>query len=369
MNKTVHIIGGGSAGLILGKELSLMGIKNIIYDSKRKISDNSAKASGVLSKSGLGALGIDYKDAIVNELIGADIYGRSESMRVKSNSTMAYVLDRGRLAELLYENAIASGSEIILGKRLSKTEILSLNNGSDIIVGADGAISNVASAYKFPEIKHYVLTYKAEYSNANILDKNMVSLHFNNSILKSFFGWTIPYSKSSIEVGIGIFSNNKTSSKNAFAKFIATERIKDILKGSKLNGAYASVIPLSTRRKTVNGNVLLVGDAAGQVKATTGGGIIFGGICARIAAKSIYGHIKYAMPLSNYEHEWRKINGRDLTMHRFFHKYYSILGNTTMDINIKMAKALGFDGFFSKYGDMDRPTKMLKRFFLRGFSE
>ena len=369
MDYNVHIIGAGTAGLILGRELSLMGIENTIYDSKSHVSDNAAKASGVLSKNGLKSLNVNYKDAILNELRGADIFGGNESMHVLSDSTVAYVLDRGIFADLLYKDALKSGSKIILGKRISKNDILSLNNKNSIIVGADGAISHVASAYNFPEIKHYVLTYKAEYSNLKIDKKDIVSLHFNNNILKSFFGWTIPYSKDTMEIGIGIFSNSKISSKSAFSSFIGTERIKSMVKESMMQKGYASIIPLSTRKRTVNDNVLLVGDAAGQVKATTGGGIIFGGTCARVAAKSIYNYINNKIPLSSYESDWRKINGRDLTLHRFFHKYYSILGNNAMDINIKIAKAMGFDGFFSKYGDMDRPTTMIKRFFLRGLSD
>jgi hypothetical protein len=59
----------------------------------------------------------------------------------------------------------------------------------------------------------------------------------------------------------------------------------------------------------------------------------------------------------------------DLKMHDFLHNYYSNLRVSNMEVFLKVSKMLGAEKFFSEYGDMDRPSLMLKRFFLRGLAK
>lgn len=368
MEKRVCIIGAGTAGLILAKSLASNGIEVDIFEGKKTIEQDHAKASGILSKTGLQELGINYKEAIVNSLRGAYIYGNKNSMRICAQNTMAYVLDRGHLARILMDDAISAGASIYLGKKIDRQKITSLASKYSVLVGADGAVSNVASAFQFPPIEKHILTYKAEYEGLDIKEKYMVSVHFNNQISKKFFGWTVPYSNSVMEVGIGTFSKSG-SSKKAYESFIKTQRIQNQINGNKPLQEHASIIPLMVRKKTVMENVLLVGDAAGQVKATTGGGIIFGGICAKQAASSISAYINSAVPLANYEKTWRKINGRDLTYHRLVHAYYSILGNRSVDFSLAIGRIIGLESLFSKYGDMDRPTRTIKRILTRDLNK
>lgn len=127
---------------------------------------------------------------------------------------------------------------------------------------------------------------------------------------------------------------------------------------------HASIIPISRRRRTVIGNVMLVGDAAGQTKATTGGGIIFGMSCANVAVESISRNIERGTPLTYYESAWRRRYGLDLKMHDLLHTFYSDFGGSFSRI-IGMGSRLGIDRFFSTYGDMDSPSLMLKRLFFR----
>jgi flavin-dependent dehydrogenase len=230
----------------------------------------------------------------------------------------------------------------------------------NIIIGADGAVSTVASAFDFPQIKDYVLTYKAEFKAAEIPDIGMVGLYFSKSFAKGLFGWHVPYSKGTVELGLGVEHRAKITSSSAFRIFTESEEARSLIKikGEALSKR-ASMIPISTRRQTAKRNVALVGDAAGQVKATTGGGIIYGCLCAESLVKVI----EEGKPLAEYERRWRASYGRDLGMHRLAHSYYS---KSDLQRTFRMLKILGMDGFLGKYGDMDSPSLVLKRFLLRG---
>ncbi|MEM0154221.1 MAG: NAD(P)/FAD-dependent oxidoreductase [Methanothrix sp.] len=363
--KNVVIVGAGIIGLAMAKELASYGLDVTVYDGKKDVAEGSKKASGILSKKGLELSGIDYKDSIVNTLNGARLHFGRQTLNVNTKTVQAYVLDRGKLAELNYKVAKDAGADIKLGRRLGLEQIRDFDDGNTIIVGADGAVSSVARAFSFPKIENFVLTYKAEYRNVEISDKGIVDLYFSKSYAPGFFGWVAPYSDSVAELGIGITDNVKKHSIMAFDSFIKTEEVKRTIRDAELMDGHASIIPVSNRPKTAEGNVILVGDAAGQTKATTGGGIIFGIACAKVAAKSVYLHLKEGRKLSLYDRDWRRSYGADLKMHAALHSYYSKVGEAHMERFIGVAKALGAESFFAKYGDMDSPTLMLKRLFLR----
>ena len=76
----------------------------------------------------------------------------------------------------------------------------------------------------------------------------------------------------------------------------------------------------------------------------------------------------YRPPLSDYEREFRRTYGLDLSMHYMINKMYSGMGAWSMEKVLSAMKMLDLDRFLSAYGDMDRPSLILKRFFLRGFA-
>lgn len=361
--KGTIIIGGGVVGLHLARRLAERGMDVKLYESKRDISEGADRASGILSISGLKKTGLDYADSIVNTLHGAYLVAGKENLKIKSRAPMAYVLDRKKLAKSCERAARKAGAKVILGKRVGKAELLELGaEKTNTVIGADGAVSMVASAFGFPSVKDYVLTYKAEFRCSDIEDTGMVGLYFSKSFAKGLFGWHVPYSRNMAELGLGVDHRAKITSSSAFRLFMQSDASRSLItaRGEALS-EHASIIPLSARRQTAKGNIALVGDAAGQVKATTGGGIIYGCLCADILAKTI----SEGRPLAEYERRWRSSYGKDLGFHRIAHSYYS---GTDLQRTFRILKILGMDGFFGKYGDMDSPSLMLKRFLLRGLS-
>ena len=192
--KRVSIIGAGVIGLVLAKELSQMGIDTTVYESKLCVSDNTAKASGIFSREGISKIGVVWDGALVNTINGAVLHAGKESFSVETDGTKAYILDRGIFADLCAKEAERAGARIVLNKRLGREDILAMkNDDGNILVGADGAVSSVASAVGFPPINEHILTYKAEYEGVSIANMNKVELFFSNKIANRFFGWTVPY--------------------------------------------------------------------------------------------------------------------------------------------------------------------------------
>lgn len=364
MSKKVTIVGGGVVGLILAKELAGMDVETTVYEARRVVGEGSERASGILSVNGLNSMGVDYRGAVLNSLDGAVLYAGGQRLDIKARETKAFVLDRPMLARQCASEAVAAGARVEVGRRLEREELKRLGK-EGILVGADGAVSNVASAFGFPRIREYVLTYKAEYENARIGDAHSAELFFSHGASYRFFGWTVPYSNRVLEVGLGESVYSRRSSSAAFNSFISGKMMAERLRGSTVLAEHAGIIPMEARKATIKGNVLLVGDAAGQVKATTGGGLVFGALCAKVAAAVISNHIKRGTPLSLYEKAWRRKHGLDLRMHRMIRGYYSSLGSRGFGMVFRFSKLFGIDDFLSRHGDMDRPSVIARRLIFR----
>ena len=106
-------------------------------------------------------------------------------------------------------------------------------------------------------------------------------------------------------------------------------------------------ITLKPLKRTYGKRVMVVGDAAGQVKPTTGGGIYFGLLSAEIAAK----HLKQALEdndlspkrLAGYEREWKKKLGQELKICYWARRFYEKLSDRKIDQIFDIITANGID--------------------------
>ena len=77
-------------------------------------------------------------------------------------------------------------------------------------------------------------------------------------------------------------------------------------------------IPIKPLPRTYGDRLVVVGDAAGQVKPTTCGGIYYGLLCADIATNNLHRALKRddlsAKSLANYERGWKRKLGRELAL-------------------------------------------------------
>jgi digeranylgeranylglycerophospholipid reductase len=121
------------------------------------------------------------------------------------------------------------------------------------------------------------------------------------SIAPCGYAWIIP-KRSGANIGVG-FRAERAEKKpsDLFSDFISKL-------GCKYSDVSMGLVPVSgPASSTVRGNVLLVGDAAGHVMATNGGGIPTAMIAGRIAGEVIRKHSKGDAKLEEYEVRWRGV--------------------------------------------------------------
>jgi len=134
-------------------------------------------------------------------------------------------------------------------------------------------------------------------------NSNTVELWFDSDISPEFFGWVIPEDENWARVGLATKKNVVKCLDNFFLKrFNRKVKCKKILAGTIRYGLIDN---------SVSNRILLVGDAASQVKPFSGGGLVYGLIGAEVAAKACIKSLeeenyKKGFLKKNYDDVWKE---------------------------------------------------------------
>jgi len=342
----VHIVGAGPAGLFAGISALREGKSALASEEHARVGEPEA-CSGLISKSGLEALrasaGVDYSRARINTISSAKIVCGKQTFSISPKEETAVLISRQEFDSLAAEKFVEDGGKLELGKKVTD------NFEADCIIGADGPASLVAERFGFPKIKSYVASMQGDFAY-ECEDAHCAVLYLSSRDFPGFFGWVIPKNESEAKIGLGVTLPRHPLAH--YRRFLAALGVK-----GKPSHEFAAVIPTSVRAKTAmrqgKRSVLLAGDAAGQVKATTGGGVFFGASCGMLAGKNIGEPEKY-------ERAWRAQYGLDLALHRKLRTALDFTGGEPPAALVSAAKALFFDELLSERGKMDRWGGMLR---------
>jgi flavin-dependent dehydrogenase len=149
-------------------------------------------------------------------------------------------------------------------------------------------------------------------------------------------------------MGIIFFQNPEIRKFDWFLEEICSKLDKNKLKTENF---FVDVVPFSVRPKIQKKNVYLVGDAAGQVKSTSGGGIYYGCKSAWLAGKTI--------ETKDYEQKWRKSIGKDLEQHLHARKLINGLDYNSLSLFLRGISILGIGNLLNNY-DMENISSIFR---------
>lgn len=131
-------------------------------------------------------------------------------------------------------------------------------------------------------------------------------------------------------------------------------------------------IPVGPQDKTYTGGVLLAGDAAGQAKPTSGGGVYTGAFAAkiagRVAAEAALENDTSANRLSEYDRLWRKGLAKELEIGMKIHDYMGKLEDKQLNELIGSLNTPSILDTITEYGDMDHPSILMRKLMFSGNS-
>lgn len=214
-----------------------------------------------------------------------------------------YTTDRDRFDQYFASRAEEEGATLIKECMFKNADgkVAVTSKGEieyKVLIGADGPGSKVAKTLGLPKNKN---PYPAVTAQAKGDFDPVVTMFFGD-IAPGAYSWIIPKAG---QANIGVGFSPKFASGTLgeyFDKFVEKHEF-DVM--TRMEGKYVpSQGPIA---KTVEGNGMVVGDAAGHVISVNGGGIPLSLIAGRICGKVAADNISNGRPLQDYHDEWTKV--------------------------------------------------------------
>jgi flavin-dependent dehydrogenase len=280
--RQVAVIGGSASGFFTASLLSQAGCAVEVLERSEQL-DPTPRTLIVTShmRTLLGEVG---ERSVVNEIRKFELFtdGRSAQVPLQRPDL---IIERARLIRGLAEKAQSQGTKISFGNRFVSLE--SNGNGlrvgveraqnavteevhADVVVGADGALSRVAQAAGWPRQPTVPLVQAIVHAPADMpLDTVRVWFVPDDT---PYFYWLIPESRE--RAVLGLIGEDGQETRRCLEHFMEKRGFTPIaFQGARIP-VYERWTPVE--RRVGAGRVFLVGDAAGQVKVTTIGGIVTG---------------------------------------------------------------------------------------------
>jgi digeranylgeranylglycerophospholipid reductase len=333
----VVIAGAGPAGLQAAVAAAERGASVLVFDKKTTIGVPVRCGELFPCKEEMLELLPGCRDfAPLFEIPRDAITNRCEKLRIFSPRGKcwefpfkAYVLDRIALEQRMAREASELGVEIRLGCpvrilkidrhiKVGTTEQESVE--AQVVVAADGFPSMAAASGglfcdRYAYRKNVAINYQYVMDGLDI-ESDVTEMYLGSSVAPGGYGWIIPKSSTTANIGVGIRTTFQPCKwRTRLDQFVhAYPLTADRLHAGRIQRMIADVLPIDgVLSKTYSDRILLVGDAAGMVMPTNGGGIPTAMVSGRIAGEVAALHVKKSEPLSGYEARWKKAFGGELS--------------------------------------------------------
>jgi len=281
----------------------------------------AACCTGILGKECLDAFPFG-KEAILREARSAKFFAPSgESLRVQKEEVQAYIVDRSVFDSVIARRAQAQGADYLLDSQvrdIATTENLvrvEAENGEQktnfegkTVVIASGFGSRLPQSLGLGKSGDFVMGAQAEVEAKGV---DEVEVYFGHRVAPGFFAWLVPTFQG--RALAGLLSRRNTGS--YLQAFLANLANQGKIASPEAKISYGAIL-LNPFPRTSRERVIVAGDAAGQVKPTTGGGIYYSLLCAQIAAETLHQALSSndfsAEVFGSYEKKWRRILSKEL---------------------------------------------------------
>lgn len=408
MKYDVIVVGAGPVGSTAARYAAMNGAKVLLLEEHASIG-SPVGCTGLLSTRAVEECDLKPSDEFVfNSVRGAFVYApEGQCLPVDGKHTRAYVVSRKNFDRALAVMAVEEGVELSLKTRAvgfekensetgtgttgesgkketgSPVKLRIVKNGkpetvsASVVIGADGVKSRIASYAGLGRPARVLPGIQVEAPYASE-DSDFVEL-FPGSSAPGFFAWTVPLDEKISRIGLAI--DPELAFRNGYGENSPLYYLEKLLRSNpciktRYSGGMLDFvvggIPVGPQDKTYTGGVLLAGDAAGQAKPTSGGGVYTGAFAAkiagRVAAEAALENDTSANRLSEYDRLWRKGLAKELEIGMKIHDYMGKLEDKQLNELIGSLNTPSILDTITEYGDMDHPSILMRKLMFSGNS-
>jgi len=333
----VILVGGGPGGLSSAVYLSKKGLKVKVFEKKKLLGKPVRCGEYFPVREEMVRLLPRVKCIDIIDAPDDSVDSKCKSIRLVSPRGhefefpfAAYILDRHVFESHLGDIARSNGADIDVGVQahfypdedggwVGPTREQA--DHGEIIIAADGYPSETAERAGLPEREYagpYAVATNIEYLMTDLdVEQDVAEMYMDPRYSPGGYGWIIPKGHGRANVGIGIrepYVRRNWQIRELLAGFIdknkvAAQRLRGGQKASLIGDSLPVDGPLA---RTYTDRVMAVGDAAGMVMPTNGGGIQTAMITGRLAGEAAVRYFEEKTPLSSYEEAWKDQIGLEM---------------------------------------------------------
>ena len=302
----VITIGGSVSGLLAAKGIAEAGFTVQLLEEDLEIGIPE-RCDGLVSMKCLETIGIAPTNRVIQNIIKRAILYSPSGLTIELDASRqrVLVLNRSQFDRELAKIASRSGVDIKVGNRVTnkieKDGKVRVESKSDIQTAK--WVVNAAGCSSLPDKNKTLQAAKFEVIG-NWFDRDRIEIYFNQIKSPGYFIWVIPISSDSAKIGV---AGNGVNQFKILDEFIASKG------GAVVKKTAAQIVVGGPIDNFLSGRIVSVGDAAGQAKPTTGGGIYSGGVGGMLAGKYLGESLSSGDPfrVKEYERAWRNLFGRE----------------------------------------------------------
>lgn len=348
----VLVIGGGPAGLYTAIQLAQAGHSVALLEEHPEIG-LPVHCTGLMAAEAFSRFVLP-QEAILGEHRATRFYSASGyelSYTTPQAEPETVVVDRPRFDQGLAQQAVSAGVELFVGTRVSRVRrhrggvairVTGNGSGSSVIRGqmlilATGAAYHLHRDLELGLPSRFVQTAQVE---VDFADSAEVEVYFGNSVAPGSFAWAVPIRRAGApRARLGLMAARDAD--GHLLQFLHSQPIASRMGSDGTVRFRRRPIPLAPLARTFGERVLVVGDAAGLTKPTTGGGIYYSLLSAELAA-SVAGQALAAQTysaefLAQYQHHWQTMLGSELRWGRWFRRHAERLTDAQIDQAFQLA--------------------------------
>lgn len=328
MDWDVIVIGASSAGLYAATELQRAGKRVAVFEQAHIL--NPARRTLIVTPHLRRILSDVDVPILLHRISDLVLAGVGAETRITLQDP-DLIVERGALIQALARQADEAGVRLIMGRRFraihfvkggarvefQSAERAAIYTTTRTVLGADGVFSDVALA---AGLKHppSVPILQAEIELPQGWDPAVTQVWFDTEATR-FFYWLIP--ESSTRGVVGLVGDERAGMRRLLRRFMDRQGFKALAyQGARIAMYHPRLKPYT---RVGDAQVMLIGDAAGQVKVTTVGGTVSGLLGADAAVRAVVHGTTYA-------HELRGVQ-RELELHWWMRAALDRLGNREYD--------------------------------------
>ena len=321
----VVVAGGSISGLLASREIAKKGYSVLVLEEGFEVG-SPEHCGGLVSKNALRELEIEpSQKTFDSEIECAKIFSpKGKEITINSKKQQIIVINRRELDKQAARQARDNGAEISVKTSFQEK----IENG---VRTSNGEIEcrylvDCRGVSRLVNKDRDGILLTAQYEvYADWIKNGQVEVYFDQKKYPEFFAWIIPSGKGVGKIGVSGKGINTSTSIDEFLKS----------KGdfSTIRKIFAPIWIKGPIKKFVEDNIVIVGDAAGQAKPTTAGGIFSCGMAGIFAGRAIAKALetKNSSALADYEKQWKEKFGKEFEKQNLARKVLARLDNDTVN--------------------------------------